>query len=76
MRQFKIQGYFDIDDQDFLYWSDEDGWVDFDSADTYNADELYGMYLPLETKGIAILDETNVSSLPEAFDKLKEYANA
>ena len=69
MRQFKIQGEFDGDDQDFLYWSNDLGWVDFESATVFNADEInYNM--PMGTKGIAILDETNTCSVEEARRKL------
>lgn len=55
MKKFKIQGPFSQDDQQYLFWSNQDGWVDFHSATTFNYEEHIN--LPMETQFIAILDK-------------------
>ncbi len=49
-KNFKIQGEFSEDDNCFLYWSNDDGWVDFKSATIFNANEKIN--LPIGTTKI------------------------
>lgn len=69
MTRFKIQGEYDPDDETYLYWSNQDGWVDFDSATTFDISELHRINMPMGTGGIAVLEETNCISLEEAYKR-------
>lgn len=71
MSKFKIVGDFDEDDQDFVYWSNDFGWVDFDSATTFDAEELYHIHMPIGFKAIAILSDINMVSLETAMERFK-----
>ena len=54
--QLKIQG--PTDDGEILYWSNEDGWVDFESTSVFSLcfDEIVN--LPEGATALAILDTT------------------
>lgn len=52
--RFKIQGPYSEDDQAYLYWSNDIGWVDFDSATIFNKNELNQNY-PMESTRIVLL---------------------
>lgn len=43
------------DSEEKLYWSNEDGWVDKESATIFNIQELTEILLPLETIGIEFI---------------------
>ena len=51
MKRFKIQGEWDDNDKDFLYWSNDLGWVDFASASIFQDDEIPFINLPIGAKG-------------------------
>ena len=53
---FIIKGQWSINDQDYLYWSNENGWVDKHSSTVFNSWELNVTSLPLESTGIALID--------------------
>lgn len=73
MRHFLIQGEFDTKDGEFLYWSNKDGWVDFELATLFGTDELYDIHFPVDvTPKIALLQDNNKSrqevlTMEEAF---------
>jgi hypothetical protein len=64
MTQFKIQGPWEDDDDAFLYWSNDLGWVDAYSATTFSTYELLSMNNPIGTTGIALLDDGKLVDLP------------
>ena len=51
--KFKIQGPFSHDDDTQLYWSNKDGWVDFQSATTFTENQRIN--LPMDTELVAWL---------------------
>lgn len=55
-KRFKIKGPYDQNDKIFLYWSNEDGWVSFDSATIFYEHELECIRLPMETTYLAYLN--------------------
>ena len=54
--KFKIEGPYSEDDLETLYWSNDLGWVDFDSATTFSIAELHGSYLPIEFTAFTLLE--------------------
>ena len=52
MKHFIIRGYYDEDDKDYLYWSNDDGWVGYPSATVFEFKELYTSHLPMGTTAI------------------------
>lgn len=54
--KLKIQGQRDELDGVHLYWSNQDGWVDFESATAFDLSELDSIFMPNEATGIALLD--------------------
>lgn len=55
MKEFIIRGYKDA--SEYLYWNNDMGWVESDSATTFTTDELYELNFPMEAKGVTILDD-------------------
>lgn len=51
---YKIRGPWDNDEQIWLYWSNENGWVDFDSAQVFSDKEVINM--PIETTAKSYID--------------------
>lgn len=52
---FVIKGQWDYDDQDFLYWSNKDGWVDLHSSTVFNGWELNDMNFPDESTSVGVI---------------------
>ena len=66
MRKFKIQGK--CDDEGFAeYWSNEQGWVDFKDATTFDDSEKINF--PIGTEYIAWLDEQGYILLGEEYSE-------
>jgi hypothetical protein len=78
MKRFKINGESDPHDGEALYWSDEDGWVDFDSATIYNESHL-PMHMPNgnDTLKLAWLDDDGKMNSLQTYDAYakKRFAN-
>ena len=54
---FFIKGEWDIENQNFSYWSNQDGWVDMNSATIFNSWELNQINFPIGSTGIALIDD-------------------
>jgi len=54
---FFIKGGWDIENQNFSYWSNQDGWVDMNSATIFNSWELNQINFPIGSTGIALIDD-------------------
>lgn len=61
-RRYVIQGP-PFDDEDSCYWSNEEGWVEFDDATIFMPDDI--QYLPLESIGLFFLDSDDFISVEE-----------
>jgi hypothetical protein len=59
MDRFVIQGEYDENVEDDSFWSNEDGWVDFESATIFSKDELNSINLPIGTVCISYLNKEN-----------------
>jgi hypothetical protein len=59
MDRFVIQGEYDDNVEDDSFWSNEDGWVDFDSATIFSKEELDRINLPMGTVCISYLNIDN-----------------
>jgi len=66
--QFVIQGDKDPIDNTDLYWNNETGWGDFDSATIFNKNELYSIRMPVLTSKIVWLRDGK----PYKYDTLEE----
>lgn len=53
-QKFKIQGDIDPVERERLYWSNSIGWVDFNSAETFEADELYAIHFPCGSDNLRV----------------------
>lgn len=56
-KAFKVQGPYSTDDAAFLYWSNTEGWVNFNSATVFFSSELLTLNYPMEATHIAWLDQ-------------------
>lgn len=56
---YKIKGPMSDDDR-FLYWSNEDGWVDIFSATRFTKEEIDSISLPCETVGIIAINKNGI----------------
>ena len=55
---YKIKGIeVDPEENEHLYWSNDLGWVDFCSSDTFTKDEMWNLNLPIGGKWIQIKEE-------------------
>ena len=54
MSYYKIINVVSSDDE-ILWWSNEQGWVDYDSSDTFTEIEKWQLNLPIEGKWVSIL---------------------
>lgn len=72
MNAFVIQGDYIEENEDDVFWSNEDGWVDFDSATIFKNSELN---MPIGAKFIAYLNKEKKIIEREALTAPIEFAN-
>ena len=59
MNKFKIQGPYSEDDNAFLYWSNKNGWSDFNSTTLFDHQELRVINFPMEATHIVWVDKND-----------------
>jgi len=75
MKEFVIQGGYDEDEDETLYWNNIDGWGDFESATVFSTDELNNISFPITSDYVCIAilnskrDIVNNLTIEEAYAK-------
>ena len=68
--QFIIRGHkYELDDK-YLYWSNKDGWVDFDTATVFKKNELKKINFPIGATAITWVEFVELHN-----DKLFNYVS-
>jgi hypothetical protein len=70
--EFVIQGDKDPTDNTDLYWNNEMGWGDFESATIFKKEELYSIHMPIEMSRIVWIQNGQTwrwDTLEEAFSR-------
>jgi len=60
MNRFVIQGEYIKETDDDIFWSDNLGWINFESATIFNTTELSKMNMPLGSVCISYLNKENI----------------
>lgn len=55
-KRFKIQGPYDNDNDQFLYWSNENGWGSFEEATIFKYEEMHLIRPPMEATHVVWID--------------------
>jgi hypothetical protein len=70
--QFVIRGHKDELDDKYLYWSNKDGWVHFDTATRFKKNEYGKITLPLGSTGITWIKSAKDNNMAAKKNSLKK----
>lgn len=70
---FKIEGDNDTSTGEILYWSNDDGWVDFDSATIFHTNELINIHFPTGSDNLRLALLKSNGEIKESIDLRTAY---